>query len=85
MFEAFAIFENTLFFLISIILFTVVVGMSSKSFIFASYSGILMFLALATEASFSLFTNVMFIFIVSITIVTSFQLFQLTQENHSGV
>lgn len=85
MFEALGIFENTLFFLLTVILFTIVYTLGSKSFIFSAFAGYLMFIALAIETGFGILENSMYIIVVGITIVSAFQIFNLSQTDSEGV
>ena len=85
MFEALSIFENTTFLLIAVILFTVMYSATSKSFIYASFAGFLMFIALAIETQYSVLINSMYVLVVGMTIISAFQIYNLSNTDTTEV
>lgn len=79
------ILDNTFVFLTLIVGIFGFIGLFSQSFLVASFSAFLAFATLALESQYSIFISALFILIAAIVIFTSFQLYNLTENNAGGV
>lgn len=74
------IFDGTFFFLTFIVSVYGFVGLMSKSFNIAAYSAFIAFVTITVESSFGFFENLLIVIMVLLVMLTSFQIYNMTQS-----
>ncbi|MFP4017840.1 MAG: hypothetical protein ACLFUH_01190 [Bacteroidales bacterium] len=79
-FAPFALFENTFFFLTTFVIIASLIGFSG-GFELGIFSGGLMFFALSLMVDYTIYTNLMYVMLIVITILTGFKIYGMTQND----
>ena len=80
-----ALFDNTFFFLTFVVTIFGLIGLFSKSFVYAIYAAFITFATLAINTQYDFFISLLILVMTIILVVMSFQIYGMIGSENGGV